>query len=76
MIAKYRASGDINHPLVEFEMSYIRDFFILERNTIDTTSYCDMISSKANCYRLFITNLSASLGNGLKTKYQKTLVIF
>ena len=56
---KYHAGGDADSPLVAFEMAEIEQALALERHINQTTSYLDMVKTKGNRHRLFI---SVSLG--------------
>jgi hypothetical protein len=52
---KYHAGGDLDSPLVAFEMAEIEQALALERHINQTTSYLDMIKTKGNRHRLFIS---------------------
>lgn len=55
ILVKYHAGGDVESPLVAFEMAEIEQAITLERHVNQTTSYLDMIKTKGNRHRLFIS---------------------
>jgi Sugar (and other) transporter len=59
ILANSHASGDENAPLVEYEVIEIETTLQAEKDAHDSTGYIDMIKTKGNRRRLFI---SISLG--------------
>ncbi len=55
ILVKYHAGGDVDSPLVAFEMAEIEQALALERHISQTTSYLDMIKTKGNRHRLLIS---------------------
>jgi hypothetical protein len=51
----YHAGGDEDSPLVAFEMAEISDTIQMERDFQKSTSYLDMIRTKGNRHRTFIS---------------------
>ncbi|OAA60285.1 sugar transporter [Niveomyces insectorum RCEF 264] len=54
-LVKYHAGGDENSPLVAFEMAEIQQTLEMERNSQLATSWRDMIRTKGNRHRLWIS---------------------
>ena len=65
ILVKYHASSDPDSPLVAFEMAEIEQALALERHINQTTSYLDMIKTKGNRCRLFISITIGVLHNGM-----------
>lgn len=59
VIANAHAGGDINSPLVNFEMMEIEETIRAEREAHTATTWADLYSTPGNRHRLFI---SVSLG--------------
>lgn len=59
ILAKLHTNGDSEAPLIEYEMLEITTTIRAEKQAHDTTSYADMVKTKGNRRRLFI---SVSLG--------------
>ena len=55
VLARFHAGGDLNSPLVSFEMAEIEQSLTLEREAKNSSSYLDMLKTKGNRHRLFIT---------------------
>jgi hypothetical protein len=55
VVAKYHTGGDLTSPLVSFEMAEIEQSLFLEREAKNSSSYLDMLKTKGNRHRLFIT---------------------
>lgn len=54
-LVKYHADGDETSPLVEFELEEIETTLALEKQFKQTTSYADMLRTKGNRHRTFIS---------------------
>jgi MFS family permease len=54
-LVKYHAGGDEASPLVEFELEEIRSTLALESQFKQATSYADMLRTKGNRHRTFIS---------------------
>ncbi|RDW80351.1 hypothetical protein BP5796_05049 [Coleophoma crateriformis] len=52
---KYHAGGDYQSPLVPFEMAEIEEALEAEKVNHQTGSYADMIKTKGNRHRLFVS---------------------
>jgi len=59
IFAKHHAGGDVNAPLVTFEVTEVEHTLKLEKNAKYSSSYLDMLKTRGNRHRLFI---SISLG--------------
>ena len=59
IIAKHHAGGDVDAPLVIFEVTEIEHTLHMEKTAQNSSSYMDMFKTKGNRHRLFI---SVSLG--------------
>jgi hypothetical protein len=55
VLARFHAGGDLNSPLIAFEMAEIEQSLSLEREAKNSSSYIDMLKTKGNRHRLFIT---------------------
>ena len=55
ILVEYHAGGDEASPLVAFELSEIEQTLELERHAQTTTSYADLVKTKGNRHRLWIT---------------------
>ena len=55
ILANLHASGDAEHPLVEYEMVEISTTLRAEKEAHDSTGYIDMVKTKGNRRRLFIS---------------------
>lgn len=55
IFVKYHAGGDVNSELVEWEMFEIEETIRLERENVGTNVWKEMISTKANRKRVYIT---------------------
>ncbi|KAH8916615.1 general substrate transporter [Atractiella rhizophila] len=73
VIAKYHARGDINDPLVTFEMSEIKEALAQEEEIKRTTNFFSLLNTRGNRKRfLIITGIaffSQWSGNGLVSYY-------
>lgn len=54
-LVKYHAGGDEAAPLVAFQMDEITRSIIMERESKNSTSWLDMLRTKGNRHRLFIS---------------------
>jgi len=72
-LAKAHANGDINDPLVSFEMAEIKEAIIVEEEASKNTNFLTLISTKGNRKRLIlivaIAFFSQWSGNGLVSYY-------
>jgi len=59
ILADAHAAGDVDAPLIDYEVIEIETTLQAEREAHDSTSYLDMVRTKGNRHRLFI---SISLG--------------
>jgi hypothetical protein len=55
IFVKYHAGGDQSSALVEFEMAEVEQTVHLEEAAANQTSYMDMLRTKGNRHRLFIS---------------------
>jgi len=73
VLAKYHARGDMNDPLVQFEISEIKEAIRLEQEAAKTTSFLTLVSTKGNRKRMMliiaISFFSQWSGNGLVSYY-------
>lgn len=53
-LAKTHCGGDINHPLVSFEMVEIEETLKAEKEANETTSWADLWATPGNRHRLWI----------------------
>lgn len=78
MLVKYHAGGDDISPLVDYEMIEIQNTIRMERESHASTSYLDMVKTKGNRHRLFITVtlafFSQWVGNNV-VSYYLTLIL-
>lgn len=54
-LTKYHAEGDESSPLVAFEVAEISTTLRMEKESKDTTSWLDLVSTKGNRHRFFIS---------------------
>jgi MFS family permease len=78
ILANAHTVGDVNDPLVNFEVIEIETTLQAERDAHDSTGYIDMIKTKGNRHRLFISVALGIFaqwsGNGV-VSYYLTLVL-
>ncbi|RGP76673.1 lactose permease [Fusarium longipes] len=78
ILAKLHAGGDLNHPLVDFELHEIITAIESEKQATKSTSYMTLVSTKAHRRRFFITLTLAVycqwVGNGVVSYYLATVL--
>ena len=55
ILTKYHAGGEVNSPLVQFEMTEIERAIEIDKAANDSTSWLDLVSSPGNRHRAFIS---------------------
>jgi MFS family permease len=55
ILAKYHAAGDESAPLIRYEVTEIENTLQLEKSAHQSASYMDMVKTKGNRHRLFIS---------------------
>jgi hypothetical protein len=53
-LAKAHANGDINDPLVSFEMAEIKEAIAMEEEAARTTNFLTLIATKGNRKRIML----------------------
>ncbi|KAJ4333197.1 hypothetical protein N0V95_009489 [Ascochyta clinopodiicola] len=73
MLAIHHGGGDVSHPLVAYQMIEIQAAIAIEKEAKSNASYLDMIKTRGNRHRLFITVtlgiFSQWAGNGVVSYY-------
>ncbi|KAH8841771.1 hypothetical protein MCOR27_010563 [Pyricularia oryzae] len=72
-LARTHVGGDIDHPLIAFEMSEIEETIRAEQSAKESTSWSDLWATKGNRHRLWITITlgfyAQWVGNGVISYY-------
>ncbi|CEI61810.1 hypothetical protein FVEN_g2868 [Fusarium venenatum] len=78
ILAKLHAGGDVDQPLVNFELHEITTAIESEKQATKSTSYMTLVSTKAHRRRFFITLTLAIycqwVGNGVVSYYLSTVL--
>src|SRR3954471_16316785 len=73
ILADWHAGGDLDAPLIRFEMAEIENTIRLDQETTSSGSYKDMLKTKGNRQRLFISItlgvFGQWVGNGVVSYY-------
>ncbi|KAF4454440.1 hypothetical protein F53441_3067 [Fusarium austroafricanum] len=77
-LARLHAGGDVNHPLVDFELHEITTAIESEKQASQSSSYAQLLATSANRRRFFITASLAIycqwIGNGVVSYYLATVL--
>ncbi|KAJ9416418.1 general substrate transporter [Fusarium oxysporum] len=77
-LGKLHAGGDVNHPLVDFELHEITTAIESEKQAEKSSSWASLVSTPAHRRRLFITAslaiYSQWVGNGVVSYYLSTVL--